>query len=1161
MCISGFFCFSACSDNREGVDRLNKMAYDYHYKSLDTVSLCAVRALGMSEHYDAGKAEALNNLAFVEIARMNYAHAGVLLDSVRDITDNQIELLVGDVQRMRLCQRESNNKAFYDYKENALRRLRRINKDYETLTQRQKDRVVYAQSEYHIVTSTYYYYVGLEKFTARELKNIDPNGSIRKDTAQWLNYLYQMGSGGALDFGTRQEIENKEFETLVECMALARKCGYKYWEANALQSLSEHLQGEVSRRAVTDRYFYLMPMVNTDEMPDSLLAGNLAQKALDMFRDYGDVYQTAGALRTLASCYWLLGDNSSALICLDDALGENPAIEKAPDLVASIREQLCLVYSAMDDKMNSDINRNIYLDLQEETRQDRFLEARAGQLDNVVWQLNLLIAAIVVMIVLVVALFVVFYYMRKRNSTNSSLVSLRKPIESWNTDAGAELERLKEQQEEKEGMLYVENSHVVTGKQRNMDNRARVFFVNSITPLIDRMLNEVRRIAAHDNEDSGGQDARYDYIVELASTINDYNGVLTQWIQLQQGKLSLKIESFDISDLFSIISKGKTAFSLRDVDLVVNAASCVVKADKVLTLFMINTLTDNALKFTPHGGRVTVGAEQTDRYVEIYVTDTGKGIAAGEMDGLFKRQIKNGHGFGLLNCKGIIDKYRKLSKVFDVCMLAAESKVGEGSRFFFRLPLGKALMWLALVLPGHCSLWAQTPGKQQKDANSLLLKADEYADSAYFSNIRGTYQKTVAFADSAIKCLNGYRKMKDGKGARRMMLYANNSIEPAELYWYRKGVQMDYGIVLDVRNECAIASLALHRWDLYNYNNNIYTQLFKLTSADASLPQYCKTMQRSGANKVIAISILVLLLVMIVVAFYFLYYRHVLYYKSCLEQVRHLNDTLSGDGSSDDKLDVADRLLSRRLPSDLRDVVADIRGTIVRRNAQMVEVKDRIDAIDDALRRKEYEKNRLHVCNSVLDNCLSALKHETMYYPSQICRLAESRKGSLTALDELVTYYKDLYSILSEQAMGQVSYNAFASKVCPLKNMTGIDVSVIGDEDMLGYMFDLLRRLNGGQAVVAELCERQGRYVSLRLTLGGMVRPDGESANAFVPSVGNIPFMICRQIIREISEKSNLRGCGMVVDYSDAGGCVVTLTLPWAATAGEAIIQKSDTLE
>ena len=52
----------------------------------------------------------------------------------------------------------------------------------------------------------------------------------------------------------------------------------------------------------------------------------------------------------------------------------------------------------------------------------------------------------------------------------------------------------------------------------------------------------------------------------------------------------------------------------------------MVKADRALTLFMINTLAENARKYTPEGGTVKVYAHATDAYVEISVEDNGRGL-------------------------------------------------------------------------------------------------------------------------------------------------------------------------------------------------------------------------------------------------------------------------------------------------------------------------------------------------------------------------------------------------------------------------------------------------------------------------------------------------------------------------------------------------------
>ena len=96
-----------------------------------------------------------------------------------------------------------------------------------------------------------------------------------------------------------------------------------------------------------------------------------------LFRQFGDVYQIAGAHRTLATCYHVMGDDRQALKHLNQALADK-RINQAPDLVASIREQMSVAYAALNDKPQSDYNRNVYIDIQERTRQDRELEARAN---------------------------------------------------------------------------------------------------------------------------------------------------------------------------------------------------------------------------------------------------------------------------------------------------------------------------------------------------------------------------------------------------------------------------------------------------------------------------------------------------------------------------------------------------------------------------------------------------------------------------------------------------------------------------------------------------------------------------------------------------------------------------------------------------------------
>ena len=142
---------SACSPaNKARVDELNEQSYAYHYRNLDSTKVLAERALKLSEDYPSGRAEAYNNLAFVCIAKMDYKGAKGWLKKIEEESDNQIELAIADVQNMRLCQRESHNKDFYAYREKAMRRLRRIREEVNSMPPRESKRVIYAKSEVYI---------------------------------------------------------------------------------------------------------------------------------------------------------------------------------------------------------------------------------------------------------------------------------------------------------------------------------------------------------------------------------------------------------------------------------------------------------------------------------------------------------------------------------------------------------------------------------------------------------------------------------------------------------------------------------------------------------------------------------------------------------------------------------------------------------------------------------------------------------------------------------------------------------------------------------------------------------------------------------------------------------------------------------------------------
>ena len=1153
----------ACSDSKRvaQVDMLNERSYDAHYRSLAQTRAYALQALKLSKGYDAGVAESYNNLAFVCLAKMNYGRAEEFLRYAAGVSDNLVEQLVAYVQFMRLCQRKSKNKDFYTYMQLASQLMSRIKTDEQTLNTHQHERFVYACSEFNIVASTYFYYVGLDKKGADQLLLIDPNGEVVKDTAQLLNYYYNIGSGGILRDGTAETICQEEFNYLMRCYLLSRQYNYPYWEANSLQGISEHLQNDKMRTMLLRNNVQEMEFVNVDKMADTLIAGNLALRAFDLFSSYGDVYQKAGAYRTLAQCYFDIHDYSSALICLNNALATNRRVDRAPDLVASIREKLSMVYSALDNKAMSDLNRNLYLDLQEVTRQDRQLEARADQLDQTAVQLNLMIGAVGVVVLVLISLLVWLNHMRRKEGTRSLPDDVVEPLVLWKKAREDEQQACNERLEEIEEETAVARVQLDDNNRLNIEQRAKISLVGNIMPLIDRIAGEVDKLAQAERVPSNNPliESRYAYVMELAGKINEYNNALTQWIKLRRGDLTVRVESFRLQQLFDIIDKSRMEFSLKQISFEVVPTQAVVKADRTLTLFMLNTLTENARHFTPSGGHVRVEARITEEAVEISVSDSGCGMTQEQIDSLFNAKVivdeqlgttttqssaavgvkKKSHGFGLINCKGIIEKYKKLSSIFSVCHIGVESTVGQGSRFFFRLPKGgvRKLYMIGLLLMlssfgGSMACFAKT-SQQQQQTTLCLQKASSYADSAYYSNIAAQYTQTMIYADSCRMWLNRYYLTLRPRG-RQLITTTGDAKEAAEIKWFYTGLPCNYSIILDMRNESAVAALALHQWDTYAYNNKVYTQLFRDTSADNSLAQYVKLMQKSETNKNVAIIILSLLLVSIFPLYYFFYYRYRLRYRSAVERIEEIGKALldnsktaqqKGDAIKGLWKDLRNTAADDSQIEQLTEIVDQIETTLQADKSSGEDMQQKLSLAEDELQRLQYERDRLHVSNSVLDNCLSTLKHETMYYPCRIMQMVDSPSRDINVIRELVYYYRELFSILSEQAQRQTAPQVRFSYA------------------MAGYAISLLRKIVPQEQLSFDHQDIDRLYVRLTTTLHTLKLSAQQIQELFTPSTTDFRLLICRQIIRELGETTNARGCGIQAFAAPDGGTTIEITI------------------
>jgi two-component system phosphate regulon sensor histidine kinase PhoR len=128
--------------------------------------------------------------------------------------------------------------------------------------------------------------------------------------------------------------------------------------------------------------------------------------------------------------------------------------------------------------------------------------------------------------------------------------------------------------------------------------------------------------------------------------------------------------------------------------------SAVVCCDSEAVSQILSNLMENAIKYTPEGGRISVGALAQGSMVEFFVRDTGVGIPEEDLPRLFERFYRvdkarsrelGGTGLGLSIVKHLVAAHNGATRV--------ESRVHEGSTFAFTLPVNRATLWQGRLNP------------------------------------------------------------------------------------------------------------------------------------------------------------------------------------------------------------------------------------------------------------------------------------------------------------------------------------------------------------------------------------------------------------------------------------------------------------------------------
>ena len=1193
------------------------------------VVLILLAGCGKSSYLDKTCSVLLDS-ARKDLHDMDYGAARVKLEKVLERTGNKMYRVSADIRMMQICDILANNKDFYDYRGDAEKCMKMLADEEKYMDSRCLRRWHYIQTSYYRVLVAYFHHMR--------------QGADLKAVLDTLSTHPEWSDADSLEL-------------------IAQQRPLMLVQSQELITMADKMIDEGLYECALDSLEKVMHMINIHH-----LKYNKSVAKDDTLTLTGDIVNNKDS----KEMQWLMDDNIIAV----------------PEWMAILREHLSIVYAAIGDKQSSNYNRNIYFDILDATRQDMHMQQRKEQLQQEAAKMNLFIFLFIILAALIlVAAFILTRRIGRKSkikrdklshcldicadmvngknvddgvhallpdingdwtgskvarsdlsSFDHELLSLLQVLNMWMKQNTEIYEAQTEQKESIEDEIYMEQRRMDENKRQHTDRATAISIVQGITPFLDRAIHLVEN---YSEEDSA-------LLREYIEKINAYNDVLGHWVKVRQGSVALNIENFSMAPLLETLRKGHRAFDNKQISLTIEKMDAVVKADKALTLFMMNTLLDNARKYTPVGGCVALKVERSEDYVEVSVEDTGSGLTQEDQDKINNTKVydssqigisndtdgqikqNKGFGFGLMNCRGIIEKYRKMGKMFDVCLFGVESTLGKGSRFFFRLPKG-VMRTLALMVLLNINL--------DLSAKSV----DVYVDSIIDANISGDYAKAVEYADSAITLLNESYTMQTGNTEPLMSLYLDSDYYP-ELDWFADSLDIDFNLIIQLRNEVSLAALSLADRPLYRYNNEVFIRLNKLVSQDTSMENDVRRLYRANANKNLILTLSFLLLLLATFLYALLYYRHtVLPVFNMRQLVEFLKRMFTAEGEQLPRL--LRQGISNIRPADavklmMNDGIEYVDGegeykdeipleinfeggegkigkmfiayhgskpaqeerhiiefiakfTAIHQFFSSVKIEEQlnnIELLEDRRFATETEQQRLHVQNMVMDNCLSTIKHETMYYPNRILQLLDNEDSvDINEIRDVLKYYREVFGILSENANRQLSRSVVKLKGILLEDVAqyamksferqnkkkmlplSFDVTYGDDETsdsirqslgqtqvradsvLLQYLLDTLLSLVFERQTEGKIelnFDISARFVKFALSDSRLQRTEEENSRLFYAdsmrydpdsdTLLGVQYLIAKQIIRAHDERLGHLGCRI---YAETNRLVFTLPI------------------
>jgi signal transduction histidine kinase len=247
-----------------------------------------------------------------------------------------------------------------------------------------------------------------------------------------------------------------------------------------------------------------------------------------------------------------------------------------------------------------------------------------------------------------------------------------------------------------EGKIELENSFLKTEKEIEAANKTKNGLIVNMSHELRTPLNSVIGFSDLLLEGAFGslntRQSKYvsNILISGKNLLEIINNLL-DISRLEAGESNLNYEDVDIASLIGEVRMSLLSLASNkkiSVEVKVDASLESVRADRTKLRQILYNLMNNAIKFTPEKGRVTVNALKKEGILEIKISDSGIGLSKEDHERIFMPFIQadsstakryGGAGLGLYVAKNFVDLHG--GKIW------VESRVEKGSTFIFTLPM------------------------------------------------------------------------------------------------------------------------------------------------------------------------------------------------------------------------------------------------------------------------------------------------------------------------------------------------------------------------------------------------------------------------------------------------------------------------------------------